>query len=149
LTAAANAFRTDRLSRAIVAAISGDATQVDRLFTDDVVGTGPVISVKSRAELADALEEREGSLLDVEVQLSPLDVSGGPAAVEWVASAVQSASVAVDEQHSGKVVPTSRRVRVRAITVADFDGDLISSFRTYWNDFPLPLRHEIREGDGR
>jgi hypothetical protein len=147
MTPTSSESRTDRLSRAIVAAISGDAAQVEKLFTHDVVGTGPVISVTSRAELEGALEQRDGSLLDVEVQLSPLEVSGNQAAVEWVASAVESTSLAVDARSPGEAVPTSRRVRVRAVTVAEFDGDLISSFRSYWNDFPL--LQEIRADEAR
>jgi hypothetical protein len=130
--------RTERLSRAIVAAITGDAAQVEKLFTHDVVGSGPAISVTSRAELEGALEQRDGSLLDIEVQLSPLEVSGNQAAVEWVASAVPATSVAVavDERRAGELAPTAERIRVRAVTVAEFEGDLISSFRSYWNEFP-------------
>ena len=128
--------RIDRLSRAIVAAIAGDAAQLERLVTHDVVGSGPITAVSSRAELADALEARDGALLDIEVQLSPLPVSGSQAAVEWVASAVPASSVLVDTRGVDAPAPSARRVRVRAVTVAEFDGDLISSFRSYWNEFP-------------
>ena len=89
----ANDARTERLSRAIVAAVSADASQVEKLFTHDVVGTGSVLSVSSRAELEGALKSRDGSLLDIEIQLSPLDVCGNQAALEWVASAVESSSL--------------------------------------------------------
>ncbi len=142
-----SAARTDRLARAIVAGINGDASQLQNLFSHDVVGTGPVLAVTSRAELADALESHAGALLDVEIQLSPLDVAGNQAAVEWVASAVESSSVEVAGHHTGEVTPKAHRVRVRAVTVAEFDGDLITSFRSYWNDFPKVAG--LREVDAR
>lgn len=139
-----NAARAERLSEAIVAAISGDVSQVEELFTPDVVGSGPATSVSSREELAIEIEERDGTFADVEVAFAPLDVSGEQAAVEWVASAVHSGPLALDESRAGVLAPTGRRVRVRAVTVAEFDGEQICSFRSYWDD--LPLLQDVREG---
>jgi len=135
--------RADRLSRAIVAAITGDISEVEELFTHDVVGSGPAISVSSREELAIDIEERDGTFTDVEVALAPLEVSRGQACVEWVASAVHSGPLVLDESRAGVPTPSGRRVRVRAVTVAEFEGDRICSFRSYWDD--LPMLRALRE----
>ncbi|MGZ6963171.1 MAG: nuclear transport factor 2 family protein [Acidimicrobiia bacterium] len=135
--------RADILSQAIVASISGDTSQVTELFTHDVTGSGPAISISSREELAGELEERVGSFTDVEIALAPLEVSGEQACVEWVATAVHSGPLVVDESRTGVLGPTGRRVRVRAITVAEFDGNQICSFRSYWDD--VPVFRELRE----
>src|SRR3954464_1031883 len=114
-----NETRAERLSQAIVAAISGDVHTLKLLVTHDVVGTGPAVSVSDRAELAVDIGTRD-NLSDVEIALSTLDVSGDQACVEWVVSG---------ERPDGR---SGGRVRVRAITVAEFDGDHICSFRSYW-----------------
>jgi ketosteroid isomerase-like protein len=128
--------RAERLCAAILAAISGDVSYVGQHFTQDVVGSGPTVSVKSREELAVEIEERDGTFTDVEVAFSPLEVTGTQAAVEWVASGVHSGPLPLPERLGGDLAPTGRRVRVRAITVAEFDGDQICSFRSYWDDLP-------------
>jgi ketosteroid isomerase-like protein len=135
--------RAERLSEAILAGISGDVSKVEELFTSDVVGSGPVLSVSSREELALEFEEREGTFTDVEVALAPLDVAGDQACVEWVASGVETGSLAIEESRMGVLAPTGRRIRVRAVTVAEFDGDQICSFRSYWDD--VPVLQEVRE----
>ena len=138
-----NAKRAERLSQAIAATISGDASQVKEWFTHDVVGSGPAISVTSRDELASDIEERDGTFTDVEIAFAPLDVSGRRACVEWVASAVHAGPLVLDDHRARVRIPTGRRVRMRAVTVAEFDGDQICSFRSYWDD--LPALQELRE----
>ena len=139
--------RAEQLSRAILATISGDASRLNELFTHDVVGSGPATSVSSRAELTLDIEERAHTFVDVEVALAPLDVSGPQACVEWVASGVHAGPLVLDESRVGVPVPTGRRVRVRAVTVADFEGDRICAFRSYWDD--LSLLEELREPNPR
>jgi len=129
-----NDQRADRLSQAIVAAISGDVNTLADLVTHDVVGTGPAVSVSDRAELTVEIATRD-NLTDVEIALAALDVSGDQACVEWVVSG---------ERPSGG---PGGRVRVRAITVAEFDGDQICSFRSYWDD--TSVLDEIRAGGNR
>jgi ketosteroid isomerase-like protein len=127
--------RAERLVAVIFAAISGDVSHMEQHFTKDVVGSDPTLSVTSREELAVEIEERNGTFTDIEVAYSSLDVSGSQAAVEWVASGVFSGPL---ELPGGRVLaPTGRRVRVRAITVAEFDGDQICSFRSYWDGLPM------------
>jgi ketosteroid isomerase-like protein len=131
-----NAARAERLSQAIVATLSGDASRVKEWFTHDVVGSGPAISVRSRDELTSDIEERDGTFTDVEIAFAPLDVAGAQACVEWVASAVHTGPLVLDESRARVMIPTGRRVRMRAVTVAEFEGDQICSFRSYWDDLP-------------
>lgn len=126
-----NAERARRLTRAIEAAITGDVTGFEDLFTPDVVGHGPALSVSSRDELTTGVKQHRGELADVEVACAPLDVSGPQAAVEWVASAIHSTPSASPANAS----PTGRRIRVRAVTIAEFEAGRIRSFRSYWDDF--------------
>lgn len=99
----------------------------------------------SREELAFDIEERDGTFTDVEVAFAPLEVSGTQACVEWVVSAVHSGPWVLEESRAGVLAPTGRRVRVRAVTVAEFEGDRICSFRSYWDD--LPLLSDLREAE--
>jgi hypothetical protein len=142
MTGTTSETRSDRLSAAILDAILGDASRVEQLFTHDVVGSGPTLSVRSREELAIELEDRDGTFKDVEVAFAPLDVSGPQAAVEWVASAVHARPLRLADSRAVDLAPAGRRVRVRAITVAEFEGDRICSFRSYWDD--VPALQEIR-----
>jgi ketosteroid isomerase-like protein len=132
-----NAARAERVSALIAAAVSGDASRIELHFTPDVVGSGPAISVSSRDELRLEIEAREGAFTDIELVFAPLDVSGTQAAVEWVASVVPARPLVADESRIGFPVPAGRRVRVRAVTVAEFDGEQICSFRSYWDDLRL------------
>jgi ketosteroid isomerase-like protein len=131
-----NEERGARLARAIEASVSGDTAQLRGLFTDDVIASGPAIRATSRAELTAAVEQRVGAFSERKVTVAPLDVAGDQACVEWVASGVHSGQLQLD---AAPVViePTGRRVRVRAVSVAEFDGDQICSFRSYWDSATL------------
>jgi ketosteroid isomerase-like protein len=133
--------RAEHLTRAISAAVEGDVTPVERLFTPDVVGFGPALNVASRDELTVGIKARRGELLDVEIAFAPLEVSGRQAAVEWVASGVHAGPVQLEPSRMGPGVPVGQRIRVRAVTVAEFEDGRICSFRSYWDDLShLPDR---------
>ena len=136
--------RTQHLTRAITAAVEGDVTPVELLFTPDVVGIGPALNVTSRDELTLGIKARRGELLDIEIAFAPLDVRGRQAAVEWVASGVHAGPVQLEPTRMGVGVPVGRRIRVRAVTVAEFEDGRICSFRSYWDDLSqLPDRHRL------
>jgi ketosteroid isomerase-like protein len=128
-----NDERGARLARAVTATIAGDTAQLRGLFTDDVVASGPAIRATSRSELAAQVERRVAAFSDRKVTVAPLDVAGGQACVEWVASGVHSGPLSMDAGAAGVIQPTGRRVRIRAISVAEFEGDQICSFRSYWD----------------
>ncbi len=87
------------------------------------------------------IKARRGELLDIEIAFAPLDVGGRQAAVEWVASGVHAGPVVLEPSRMGPGVPSGQRVRVRAVTVAEFEDGRICSFRSYWDDLGvLPER---------
>jgi ketosteroid isomerase-like protein len=132
-----NDERGARLARAITATINGDTAQLSGLFTDDVVASGPAIRATSRSELAAQVERRVSAFSDRKVTVAPLDVAGGQACVEWVASGVHSGPITVDTDRELVIEATGRHVRIRAISVAEFEGDQICSFRSYWDTAAL------------
>lgn len=130
-----SADRAARLVRAIEATVSGDASAVSDLFTAEVVGWSPPVRVSSREELAVELEDREDAFSDIELEVNPIAVDREHACVEWVASALHSGPYPVDDD---LVVPaTGRRITLRGVSVADFEGDRIRSFRHYWDEVEL------------
>jgi hypothetical protein len=134
---ATNRTRAVSLMRAVEASITGDVSSLEELFTRDVVGSTPAITVSSREELAIELEEREDAFSEVEIAVNPLDVGGDQACVEWVASAVHSGPFPLDERGDAVLEPTGRRLELRGVTVALFEGEQISTFRHYWDEVAL------------
>jgi ketosteroid isomerase-like protein len=132
-----NEERGARLARAIQVSFSGDTAQLRGLFTDDVVASGPSLRAGSRAELAAEIERSIDAFSDRKVTVAPLDVAGDRACVEWVASGIHSGPYPLERGGSGVIAPTGKRVKIRAISVAEFDGDQICSFRSYWDTTAL------------
>ena len=132
---ASNAERAATLVRALEASIVGDSSVVGELYTDDVTGWAPALTVNSAAELAAELGIRDGAFSDVELDVSPFDVAGDRACVEWVVSLTHSGPLELDDDVV--IDPTDIRVSLHGVTVAEFDGDKISSFRQYWDEMEL------------
>jgi SnoaL-like polyketide cyclase len=123
------------LVRAIEAAVVGDASLVSELFTDEVVGWSPPVRVTSREELAVELEDREDAFSELVLDVHPVSVAVDRACVEWIATALHSGPYPVDER---RMLPaTGRRITLHGVSVADFDGDRIRSFRHYWDEIEL------------
>ena len=139
---ASNADRAATLVRALEASIIGDSSVVAELYTDDVKGWAPAISVSSAAELTAELDDRTGAFSDIELDVSPFDVAGDRACVEWTVSLTHSGPLELDDDVV--IDPTGLRVSLHGVTVAEFTGDRIASFRQYWNEgellaqLPLP-----------
>jgi ketosteroid isomerase-like protein len=132
---ASNAERAATLVRALEASIAGDSSVVPELYTDDVKGWAPAISVSSATELAAELADRTGAFSDIALDVSPFDVAGDRACVEWIVRLTHSGPLPLD----GDAVldPTGLRVTLHGVTVAEFDGARIASFRQYWNEAEL------------
>lgn len=92
-----NVERAATLIRALEASVTGDSSVVSEIFTDDVRGWAPAMSVSSAAELAVELEDREDAFSDIELDVSPLDVGGDRAAVEWIVTLTHSGPLDVDD----------------------------------------------------
>ena len=132
---ATNAERAATLVRALEASIVGDSGVIGELYTDDVKGWAPALTVSSAAELAVEFEERDGVFSDIELDVSPFDVAGDRACVEWIVSLTHSGPLELDDDVV--IDPTGIRVSLHGVTVAEFDGDKISSFRQYWDEVEL------------
>jgi ketosteroid isomerase-like protein len=132
---ASNAERAATLVRALEASVVGDSTVIAELYTDDVKGWAPALSVSSAAELAVEFEDRDGAFSDIELDVSPFDVADDRACVEWIVSLTHSGPLELDDDIV--IDPTGLRVSLHGITVAEFSGDRISSFRQYWDEVEL------------
>ena len=132
---ASNAERAATLVRALEASIVGDSTVIADLYTDDVRGWAPALTVSSAAELAVEFEDRDGAFSDIELDVSPFDVADDRACVEWVVSLTHSGPLELDDDNV--LDPTGLRVSLHGVTVAEFDGARISSFRQYWDEVEL------------
>jgi len=129
------AERSAIVVRAIEATVSGDTSAVCDLFTEDVVAWSPTTAVSSRVELAVELEDREEAFSDLELVSGPFVAADDRVCAEWVVTATHSGSLMLD---NGLVAdPTGRRVTLRGVTVADFDGDRICAVRHYWDEIEL------------
>lgn len=141
---ASNAERAATLVRALEASVVGDSTVVAELYTDDVKGWAPALAVSSAAELAVELDERDGAFSEVELEVSPFDVAGDRACVEWIVTLTHSGPLTLADDVV--VDATGIRVTLHGITVAEFDGDRISSFRQYWDEAELLEQLALRPG---
>jgi hypothetical protein len=121
------------LERAIVAAVSGDVSDIEQLYTPDVATSGPATSARSREELAIEIEERADALRQEAVAFRNVDSQGDLVRLEWEASALHVGPLVL-EGNGAVLEPTGLRLRVRAVTVARFRGDRICSWRSHWED---------------
>ena len=105
------------------------------LFTDDVSGWSPVLNVSSLKELTDTLADRDEALSNITVDIRTLQSSGDRVVAEWRLDADHTGPLVLDEDVT--VPPTGRHVHLGGATFAEFDGDKIRSFRTYFDDMAL------------
>jgi ketosteroid isomerase-like protein len=136
-----NAERAATLVRALEASIVGDSSVIGELYTDDVTGWAPALTVSSAAELAVEFEDRDGAFSDIELDVSPFDVADDRACVEWIVTLTHSGPLELDDDIV--IDPTNMRVSLHGITVAEFAGDKISSFRQYWDEMELLEQIEL------
>lgn len=127
--------RAANLRRALEISILGDATLLPALYTDDVRGWSPALTVSSRDELAAELGTRAGAFTDVVVSIDPVDVTDGRGYAEWAFAATHTGAFALDDDEV--IAPTGRRVTLRGMTVAEFQGSRIKAFRQYWDEVAL------------
>ena len=130
-----SAQRAATLVRALEASVAGDSSVIAEIYADDVKGRAPALSVSSAAELAVEFEDRDGAFSEIELAVSPVDVTGECACVEWVVTLTHSGPLAIDDETM--VEPTGRRVTLHGVTIAEFTGDKICSFRQYWDEVEL------------
>jgi len=127
--------RKDVLMQAIEAEAGGEPVDLDTLFTDDVVGWSPYVTVKGLPALADLAALRDIAFSNVVVMFRGLDEVGNKAFAEWLIEADHTGPYALSED--AVVEPTGRHVQLAGVTVADFRAGKIRSFRTYFDDVSL------------
>ncbi len=127
--------RKEVLSNAIRAEVGNASVDLNTLFTDNVVGWSPYVTVSGLTALAALSALREAAFSDVVITFRGLDEVGNKAFAEWL----------VDADHTGPLVlsedsvleATGRHVQLPGVTVADFREGKIRSFRTYFDDLSL------------
>ena len=127
--------RKDVLMQAIEAEVGGEPADLDTLFTDDVVGWSPYVTVKGLPALADLAALHDIAFSNVVVMFRGLDEVGNKAFAEWLIEADHTGPYALSED--AVVEPTGRHVQLAGVTVADFRAGKIRSFRTYFDDVSL------------
>jgi len=127
--------RKDVLRKALEAEVGGATVDPGTLFTDDVVGWSPIATVSGLTDLADLAAVRDNAFSGVVIMFRGLDEVGNKALAEWIVEADHTGPFVLGE---GAVVnATGRRVQLAGVTVADFRGDKIRSYRTYFDDLSL------------
>ena len=127
--------RKDVLLKALEAEVGGASVDPGTLFTDDVVGWSPIATVSGLKDLADLAAIRETTFSNVVIMFRGLDEVGNKAFAEWLIEADHTGPMVLGED--AVLEATGRRVRMAGVTVADFRGQKIRSFRTYFDDVSL------------
>ena len=123
------------MRRLLEATVTGDLAAIADLVTADVTAWSPTLFVTSRDELLGALEHHEDAFSGIEVRVQALDQVGDKAFAEWHVAVDHTGPLAVDDDLV--IQPTGRRLHVSGATVAEFDGDRICAFRSYFDDLAL------------
>ncbi len=130
-----NEPRRDVLMKALEAEVGDLSIDVSTLYTDDVVGWSPYAYVEGIEALAALAALRDIAFSDVVIVMRGLDEVGNKAFAEWLVEADHTGPYVLGE--GAELEPTGRRVQLAGVTVADFRGDKIRSFRTYFDDLSL------------
>lgn len=127
--------RKDVLLKALEAEVGGASVDPGTLFTDDVVGWSPIVTVSGLADLAGLAAGHDVAFSNVVILFRGLDEVGNRAFAEWVIEADHTGPLDLGE---GAVVEASgRHVQLAGVTVADFRDGKIRSFRSYFDDISL------------
>lgn len=128
-------LQADALRQLLTAAVAGDRESMTGLVTDDVVAWSPNLYVTSRDELLAELERRDDAFSGIDVQVLALDQVGDKAIAEWHVAVDHTGTLVVDDDLA--IEPTGRRLHVSGATFAEFDGDRVCAFRSYFDDLAL------------
>ena len=86
--------RKEILADALMAEVGAASVDLKTLFTEDVVGWSPYVTVSGLAALADLAALRETAFSNVVVMFRGLDEAGNKAFAEWL----------VEADHTGPLV---------------------------------------------
>lgn len=119
---------------ALEAAVTGDEARLEQAYTDDVTGWSPTATATSREDLLADLRGRKGVFSDVDLVLDAVDEVGDKVIAEWRLGATHTGPLELDEL---RLDPTGRRVELRGVLIAEFEGERIKRFRQYWDEVAL------------
>jgi len=120
---------------ALKAEVGAEPFDQGELFTDDVVGWSPYMTVSGLPSLVELSALHEVAFSNVVILIRGLDEVGNKAFAEWVIEADHTGPYVLGD---GAVLEsTGRRVQLAGATVADFREGKIRSFRTYFDDISL------------
>ena len=127
--------RKEVLADALMAEVGAASVDLKTLFTDDVVGWSPYVTLSGLAAVADLSALREAAFSSVVITFRGLDEVGNKAFAEWLVEADHTGPLVLGED--AVLEATGRHVRLPGVTVADFREGKIRSFRTYFDDISL------------
>ena len=127
--------RKEVLADAIKAEVGAASLDLKTLFTDDVTGWSPYVTVSGLGALAALSALRETAFSNVVITFRGLDEVGNKAFAEWLIDADHTGPLVLSEDSA--LEPTGRHVQLPGVTVADFREGKIRSFRTYFDDLSL------------
>ena len=117
---------------AVVGAGHGDP---GTLFTEDVRTWSPVLNAHSLAELSEELQDRDKALSNVTVSMRSLHSSGSRVMAEWRLEADHTGPLMLNEELT--VPATGRHIHLGGATFAEFRGEKIQAFRSYFDEMAL------------
>ena len=121
--------------RALHTVVGEGKEDLSTLFTDDVHGWSPALRVSSLAELSDVLGVRDEAVSNVTLAIRRLTTGSNKVIAEWRLDADHTGPYVVDDEFT--VEPTGRHVHVGGATFAEFRGDKICAFRSYFDDMAI------------
>ena len=127
--------RKEVLADAIKAEVGAASADPETLFTDDVVGWSPYVTVSGLEAVAALSALREEAFSNVVVTFRGLDEVGNKAFAEWLVEADHTGPLVLSDDTA--LEATGRHVQLPGVTVADFREGKIRSFRTYFDDLSL------------
>ena len=127
--------RKEVLSNAIKAEVGDASVDLETLFTDDVVGWSPYVTVSGLTAVAALSVLREAAFSNVVIMFRGLDEVGNKAIAEWLIEADHTGPLVLSEDTV--LEATGRHLQLPGVTVADFREGKIRSFRTYFDDLSL------------
>ena len=127
--------RAEGISGRDQAEVGAASVDLKTLFTDDVTGWSPYVTVSGLTGLVDLAALREEAFSNVVVTFRGLDEVGNRAFAEWLVEADHTGLLVLSEDSA--LEATGRHVQLPGVTVADFREGKIRSFRTYFDDLSL------------
>lgn len=127
------AIKETVLIQALEAAVTGDVSQLDQTFTEDVVGWSPNLSVSSRDELAEEFDDRHDALSNIVISFDAVYIVGDH---DRRMAGRRGPHRPSGDRRGLHIEPSGRR-RARRRRSPGFRGDQICAFRNYFDDAAL------------